>query len=94
MPEQNSPPIPPSTPGNGLGIASLIIGLTGFILCFIPVINVIGLILAIVALILGIAGMIMAKKKGGSPALPLLGILLGAFSIIVFIIMYATMVSV
>jgi hypothetical protein len=93
MEEQNTTQIAPAKPGKGLGIASLIIGIFGFILCFIPIINVFGVILAITALILGIVGMIVAKKKGGGIALPLVGLILGALGIIIFIAMYATMAS-
>lgn len=75
--------------GKGLGVAALILGIIGLILCFIPVINVFGVILAITALILGIVGMIIAKKKGGSKGMALTGLILGALGIIIFIVMYA-----
>ncbi|MEI6124020.1 MAG: hypothetical protein WCQ95_10385 [Bacteroidota bacterium] len=88
MEEQNITPEVAKKPGNGLGIASLIISIFGFILSFIPVINVFGMVLAVTSLALGIVGMIMAKKKGGSKTLSLVGVILSALAIIIFIAMY------
>jgi len=92
MEEQNTNAAPVKKPGNGLGIASLIIGIFAFILSFIPVVNVFGLVLAIVGVTLGIIGLIMAKKKGGSKGLSLTGVILNGLGIIIFIVMY-TMIA-
>jgi hypothetical protein len=89
MEEQNTTPVATKKPGNGLGIASLIISIFAIILCWIPIVNVFGLVLALISLTLGIIGMIMASKKGGSKGLSLTGVILSAISIIVFIVMYS-----
>jgi uncharacterized OB-fold protein len=74
--------------GKGLGIASLILSICAAVTAFIPVVNVfLPFILACAAIVLGIIGLV--KKQG---AMALIGLILGAVSIIlafIMIIVYA-----
>lgn len=58
--EQNNAP---STAGKGLGVAGMILGILGIILCWLPFV---GGIIALIALILSVVGLMQAKK-GGNP---------------------------
>jgi hypothetical protein len=56
-----------SSPKKGLAIAALVVGIISLLCCFVPVIGIIAIILAIVALI---------KKQGAKPA-AIIGLILG-----------------
>ena len=75
----------PQQQGNGLGTASLVLGIIAIVGSWIPFLNVLSLIFAIVALGLGIPGLIIGiihtRPKG--PAIA--GLILGIISIIIFI---------
>lgn len=73
-PTYNYTPTPNKNPGNGLGIAALILGILGFLTGAIYV----GIVLDILAIILGIISYKNSKSKGGMAGfiLGILGILL------------------
>lgn len=60
---------PPATPArsakNGLGLASLIVGAVGLVLAFIPFINFVAILIAIVGLILGVIALFLKGKARG-----------------------------
>ncbi len=70
---------------NGLATTALILGIIGVILSWIPIVNVVGLILDITAVILGAIGMVKAKKSGKGKAVAIIGIILGVIGIGMFI---------
>lgn len=61
---------------NGLGITGFILGIIAFIIAFIPIVNVISFILALIGLVFSIIGICMKGKK----AMPIIGLILCAFS--------------
>jgi hypothetical protein len=69
-----APPPPPypgtfivaATPGNGVGVASGVLGIVGLVLSFIPVLDFIGVVLAILAVILGAVGIQRANAANGA----------------------------
>jgi hypothetical protein len=69
-----APPPPPypgtfivaATPGNGVGVASGVLGIVGLVLSFIPVLDFVGVVLAILAVILGAVGIQRANAAGGA----------------------------
>ena len=71
------PPYSPAAPapGNGLGIASLILGILGILTAVLFVGGVLGL----VAVILGIVGL---RRAGANKVLPVLGIVCGAIAMV------------
>lgn len=60
---------------NGLAIVSLILGIVGIVLSFIPIINNGAFFIGIIAVIFGIIGLVKKEKKGLSIAGLILGIL-------------------
>jgi hypothetical protein len=57
------PPVPPpAPPGNELGTASLIVGVIGLGLSFVPLVGVIAWPLVIIGLVLGILGLLRANR--------------------------------
>lgn len=68
----------PKTEGSGLAVASLVLGIVGFILTFV----VIGIIPAIIGLIFGIIALATKKPKKG---MSIAGIVLSTLSILMFV---------
>lgn len=100
---QQEPPPTPQTPPqnqpvqtpprraksvNGLGIASLVVGIVAVLGCWIPFVNVASMILAVLALIFGIAGLIIALtgQKSGV-GMPVAGSIVSGVALLVAIIM-------
>lgn len=50
---------------NGLATAALVLGIIGLALSWIPAVNMVAIVLAVIAIGLGIAGLIMGGKRGG-----------------------------
>lgn len=75
--------------GNGLAIASLIVGIIAILGFAVPVINVFSALLAVVGLVLGIIALV---RKAGSRGLSLSGTIVSALALLlslVFIVIYA-----
>lgn len=68
----------PSNLSNGLGIASLVLGILGFLTAFI----IIGILLDIIAIVLGIIAIVSKKQKS---ELGIAGLIIGTISIILVI---------
>ncbi len=74
---------PPAAPRNGLGITALVLAIIGLLICWIPFVGFFGLILGIVAVILGIMGRGRVKRgQANNGGVALSGIVLGLFAII------------
>jgi hypothetical protein len=80
----NPPYMVPKKPTSGLGIASLVLGITAIVFCWIPGLNI---LLSLLALILGI----VAKAKGDG-GMAIAGIVIGAIMFIVSCIILAVVV--
>lgn len=79
---------------NGLGVAALIVGIIAFIIAWIPCINFLAILLALVAIGLGIAGWIAASGKPDQKAtFSIIGLILGVVAVIAFFISYAILGS-
>ncbi len=76
-----------------MGIAGLILGILGIIFSFIPGINWLGIILAIVGLILSIVGLVTSKRNGQSNGPAVAGIVLCSISIVLSIIVTVACVA-
>ena len=59
-----------------MGVASLILGIFAVILCWIPVVNWLGIILGVVGIILGAIGISKAKKNGQGKGTAVAGLVL------------------
>jgi hypothetical protein len=84
MPQPYAPPLPPRAPGAGLATASLVLGIIGAVFAFIPGVTGLGIVLGLLAAILG--GIALMRK---TPARPrgVAGSILGSAAFIVAIIM-------
>jgi hypothetical protein len=82
-------PSPPAEPRNGLGVAALVVAIVGLVLCW-SIVG--GIVLGLVAVVLGFAGRGRAKRgEATNGGIAIAGIVLGAVSILaglVFIPLY------
>jgi len=80
---------------SGLCISSFIVSLFGIIFCFIPIVNIFGLILELVALILGIAGVIYTNRNEAmqGKGLGIAGIIISCICILIVIFIDVLFVS-
>jgi hypothetical protein len=66
-------------PGNGMGVAGFVTGLLGLLLFWIPVL---GIVLALLGVCLGGAGISSGKRRGASTGLAIAGLVLGLVALI------------
>ena len=69
-----------------MGIATLILGIISFILSFIPICGLVGLLPAIIGLILGIVEVVKKSKAGEPKGLGIAGIILTSIALVVSIV--------
>ncbi|WP_078714523.1 MmpS family transport accessory protein [Agreia bicolorata] len=90
-PAQYQAPYAPGSPapkqGNGLGLAALIIGILAFIGAFIPIVNYVSGVLALVGLVLGVIGLF---RKGRPKGLAITGTIISLIALILSIILAIT----
>jgi hypothetical protein len=80
---------PPGT--NGLGVAGFVCGLIGLIFCWVPFF---GLVLGVLGVIMGGAGIATAKKSNAGSGLAIAGLVCGVIAIVPAIIVIAALASV
>jgi hypothetical protein len=73
------PPAFVQPPGNGMGVAGFILGLLGLLFFWIPFF---GLILALLGVCLGGAGISVGKKRGAGIGLAVTGLVLGLVALV------------
>lgn len=56
----------PAPHGNSLGVASMVLGILAFVICWIPILNLLGLPLSGLGLLLGIIGIIISATRRGA----------------------------
>lgn len=87
-------PPPPKQLKNGLGIASLVIAIVGLLSVWVPVVNIVSIVLGLVAIVVGFVGRGRVKRGAAdNGGVAIAGIVLGALAIIVglaFIALWAT----
>lgn len=100
MPEQQPyapqpmPPAPPAPKKNGLGTASLVLGIIAAVFAFIPLFGAfVAIPLAALAIIFGGVGMIFAFTGKAGKGLPIAGLILGITAMIISIAISATTVN-
>ena len=76
------PPQPPAPQRKGFGIASMVVGIVGVLLAFIPIIGIASFVLGLVAIGLGIFAVIKRRGKGQGIA----GIITGAVALVVALV--------
>ncbi|MGG5575767.1 DUF4190 domain-containing protein [Myroides sp. C15-4] len=88
MENYTPPPVPPQKSGNNtqvLGILALVAGIIALPSSFIPCFGLIALIVAVVAIVLGILTISSAKKHSESKGMGIAGLVLGALSFIIIL---------
>lgn len=85
-PEPASHPVPKR--GNGFAVTALVLGIVALVLAFIPIINVVSFVLAALAIIFGIVGLIVGGRRRSGKGMSITGIVLGALALVVAILMY------
>lgn len=84
---QYPPAAPPAKPGNGFGLAALIVGICALIGAFIPFINYASGVLAVVGIILGIIAITRKNKPKKAGAA---GLIISAIALILSIVLAIT----
>src|SRR5690349_18408984 len=82
--------------GQGMSIASLVLGILGLITAFIPCFGFFSLIFGVLAIIFGVIGLKQAKKGNGKTGMPMAGLILGIIStafIIIWLIVFAGIIA-
>ncbi len=86
---------PPSTAGQGMGIAALVLGIIAVIAAFIPCFGLIAILFGVLAIIFGAIGLSQAKKANAPTTMPKSGLILGivatAFVIIWILVVVGTL---
>ncbi|WP_408895431.1 DUF4190 domain-containing protein [Nocardioides sp. R1-1] len=95
MSDTSYPPPPPSgpgpgagppfarPPGNGVAIAALVLGIVALAVAVVPLVNLLGIVLALVGVGLGVAGMVRGRRTGRGTAMAGCGIGLSVLAIAV-----------
>ena len=71
---------------NGLGIARFILSLIGLIMSWIPLVNIVGIVLCGIGFLLSFIGLFLKNKKKG---LAIVGVLFGIAGCVLFYLVYA-----
>lgn len=80
--------------GSSLGVASVIMGTLAFLICWIPLLNLVGLPLSAIGLILGVVGIAVAvSRRGSGIGLPIAGSAICALAIAVTLVWTSMVVS-
>lgn len=70
--------------GSSLGIASLVLGILAFLICWIPLLGIIGFPLGVLGLLLGAVGLVIALvRRGASIGFPIAGIAVCALATLI-----------
>ena len=78
---------------NGLATAGFVLGLLGLLSSWIPVVNVVGIILGVIGVVLAGVGLAKSKKVNAGKGLAIAGIVLGALGVIFAVLINAVFVS-
>jgi hypothetical protein len=93
-PPYYGPPPPPMPPKNGIGLTALVLAIVGLLTVWMPVVNIISIVLGLVAVVLGVIGRTRANRGvANNRGIAVAGIVLGTLAIIVgsaFIALWAT----
>lgn len=86
-------PNPPVKGSNGIATAGFVLSLLGLLGSWIPVLNVLGILLAVVGLVLAAVGLAKAKKAGAGKGLALAGIVLGVLAVVLALLVNVVFVG-
>ncbi len=78
---------------NGLATAGFILGLLGLLTSWIPVLNIVGIILGVLGVVLAGVGLAKSKKVNAGKGLAIAGIILGVLGVVFAVIINAAFVG-
>jgi hypothetical protein len=83
----------PAKGSNGLATAGFVLGLLGLLASWIPVLNIVGLILGVLGAVLAAVGLAKSKRIGVGKGLAITGLVLGVLAVIIAIIINVAFVK-
>jgi hypothetical protein len=83
----------PAKGSNGLATAGFVLGLLGLLSSWIPVLNIVGIILAVIGVVLAAVGLAKSKKVNAGKGLAIAGLVLGVLAVILAVLINAVFVS-
>lgn len=86
-------PIPPVSGSNGLATAGFVLSLLGLLGSWIPFLNFLGILLAVIGIILAGIGLAKAKSAGAGKGLAIAGVIVGVLAVVIAIIINAAFVD-
>lgn len=92
-PHPGQQPPAPQKGSNGLATAGFVLGLLGLLGSWIPLLNVLGIILGVLGVVLAGVGLAKSKKANAGKGLAIAGIVLGALAVIFAILINAVFVG-
>lgn len=92
-PHPGQQPLGPVKGSNGLATAGFVLGLLGLLGSWIPIINILGMILGVLGVILAAVGLAKAKKVNAGKGLAIAGIVLGALAVVFAILVNVVFVD-
>ena len=93
---QNAPIVNVAVPrrGSSLGVAAIIMGILAFLICWIPIVNLVGVPLSVLGVILGSIGIIVALTRNGSSiGYPIAGTAISGIALFITISMTGAMMT-
>lgn len=85
-------PVPPKG-SNGLATAGFVLGLLGLLTSWIPVLNILGIILAVIGVVLAAVGLAKSKRVNAGKGLAVAGLVLGVLAVIIAVLINAVFVN-
>lgn len=85
-------PAPPKG-SNGLATAGFVLGLLGLLASWLPVLNVVGMILGVLGAVLAGVGLVKSKTVGAGKGLAIAGLILGVLALVIAIIVNVAFVN-
>lgn len=83
----------PAKGSNGLATAGFVLGLLGLLTSWVPVINILGIVLGVLGVVLAGVGLAKSKKVKAGKGLAIAGIVLGALAVILAVLINAVFVN-
>lgn len=80
------PPEPQSNDGRGLALAGLILGIVALVLFWIPLVNYVSLVLALVGLGLSIASLVIVRRRASGKGLSIAAVIVSAVALVAAIL--------
>ncbi|UFN43363.1 DUF4190 domain-containing protein [Nocardioides okcheonensis] len=87
------PPVQQPKGSNGLATAGFVLGLLGLLGSWIPVLNILGILLGVIGVILAAVGLAKSKKANAGKGLAIAGIILGVLAVVFAVLVNAVFVS-